>query len=155
MTDQRRETPARATFRLMYRSRDRLPVEDRETELGDLFATARSNNKKRNITGALLLSGHWFVQVLEGAETDLRPLFTSIQKDPRHSDVEVLYEGPADERIFAHWSMAKVAIADADLPLIAQIGELSPLDTPRMTPAKNRLLDVMRQAINDAPTTLT
>lgn len=151
MTDQWREATARPTFRLMYRSRDRLPFQDRETELGDLFATARSNNKKRNITGALLLSGHWFVQVLEGAETDLRRLFTSIQKDPRHSDVEVLYEGPVDERIFAHWSMAKVAMADSDLPLIAQIGELSPGNLG-MTPVKNRLLDVMREAIDHAPT---
>lgn len=151
MTDQWHEATARPTFRLMYRSRDRLPFQDRETELGDLFATARSNNKKRNITGALLLSGHWFVQVLEGAETDLRRLFTSIQKDPRHSDVEVLYEGPVDERIFAHWSMAKVAMADSDLPLIAQIGELSPGNLG-MTPVKNRLLDVMREAIDDAPT---
>jgi hypothetical protein len=139
-----------ATFRLMYRSRDHLPPEDREDELGDLFVRARSNNEKRNITGALLLSGHWFVQVLEGDEADVRSLFTRIQEDPRHNSVELLFAGRAHDRIFAHWSMAKVAMPDSDLPLIAQISEISPASSRGMTPAQNRLLDVMRDAIGDA-----
>ncbi len=150
MSDEPLETMAGTTFRLMYRSRDRLPAEDRQDELGDLFARARSNNRKRNITGALLLSGHWFVQVLEGEEADVRSLFARIQGDPRHDGVELLFAGRTDARIFAHWSMAKVTLADPpDIPLIAQISEISPVSSREMTPPKNRLLDVMRDAIDD------
>ena len=47
------------TFRLMYRSRSRIPEADRKIELGALFSTARRNNKKSGLTGALLLTGDW------------------------------------------------------------------------------------------------
>jgi hypothetical protein len=142
---------APSTFRLMYRSRDRVPAEDRENELGALFASSRSNNEKRGITGALLLGGSWFVQVLEGDEPAVRSLFASIQADPRHDRVEILFEGPTDDRTFAHWSMAKIALSDADLPLIAQISEISPASLRSMTPEKNRLFEDMRTAVEHAP----
>lgn len=60
MTDD--QTAPEKSFRLMYRSRIQIPVEDRRVELGALFSKARSNNKKRGITGALLLSDEHFVQ---------------------------------------------------------------------------------------------
>jgi hypothetical protein len=135
----------------MYRSRDRVPAEDRDNELGALFASSRSNNEKRGITGALLLGGQWFVQVLEGDEPAVRSLFATIQGDPRHDLVEVLFEGPTDDRTFAHWSMAKVAVSDGDLPLIAQISEISPAGLRTMTPEKNRVFEVMRSAVDRAP----
>ena len=81
MTDDSSGTTPEQTFRLMYRSRDLLAPEDRKTELGRLFSTARSNNKKRNVSGALLVSGDWFVQVLEGDEADVRSLFGVIEQD--------------------------------------------------------------------------
>ena len=81
------------TFRLMYRSRDLIPADRRKVELGLLFSEARSNNKQKGITGALLLSEDWFVQVLEGDEDAVRALFTSIEKDPRHDSVSVLETG--------------------------------------------------------------
>ena len=49
MTDEASDSRVGTTFRLMYRSRDRLTPEDRGSELGDLFATARSNNEKRRM----------------------------------------------------------------------------------------------------------
>lgn len=151
MTNSPYNQRAQTTFRLMYRSRDRVPAEDRQNELGALFASSRSNNKKRNITGALLLTETWFVQVLEGEEEAVRLLFASIQADPRHDRVELLFEGPADDRVFAHWSMAKIAMSDSDIPLIAQISEISPTSLRSMTPEKDRLFEVMRDAVEHAP----
>ena len=142
---------AGTTFRLMYRSRDLVSAEDRENELGALFASSRSNNEKRGITGALLLGGSWFVQVLEGEESAVRSLFASIQEDPRHDRVELLFDGPTDDRTFAHWSMAKIALSDADVPLIARISEISPASLRSMTPEKDRLFEVMRDAVDHAP----
>ena len=70
MADTQQQTSTGTTFRLMYRSRDRVSPEDRREEFASIFSQARSDNQKRSITGALLLSGEWFVQVLEGT----RPL---------------------------------------------------------------------------------
>lgn len=139
------------TFQLIYRSRDCLPAEEREDELGDLFARSRSNNEKRNITGALLLSGQWFVQVLEGEEDVVRSLFATIQGDPRHDGVELLFEGLTDPRTFAHWSMAKVTMPESDIPLIARMSEIASASNHRMTPAMVRILDIMRDAVDQGP----
>ncbi len=153
MMNEPRRTTAGTTFQLMYRSHDCLSAEERQDELGDLFARARSNNEKRNITGALLLTGQWFVQVLEGKEADVRSLFVTIQGDPRHDGVEVLFEGRTGPRTFAHWSMAKVTVPESDLPLIAQMSEIAPARSYRRTAAMVRLLDVMRDAVDQGPVT--
>ena len=55
-------------FRLIYRSRSAIDEPDRKVVLGRIFSQARSNNKGKSITGALLVSGDWFAQVLEGDE---------------------------------------------------------------------------------------
>ena len=152
MTDDSSGTTPEQTFRLMYRSRDRLAPEDRKTELGRLFSTARSNNKKRQVTGALLVSGEWFVQVLEGDEAEVRSLFGRIEQDPRHDTVELLDAVPEAERVFARWSMAKVAgDGEPDIPLIAHVDGISPAAGRRTTAEQDRLLDVMREAASHAP----
>jgi len=43
-------------FRLIYRSRNTIPAQDRKVALGKLFGQARSRNKSQHITGALLVS---------------------------------------------------------------------------------------------------
>ena len=152
MTDGPLRTAIGPVFQLMYRSRDRLSAEERWDELADLFARARSNNERRNITGALLLSGQWFVQVLEGDAAVVRSLFATIQRDPRHDGVELLFEERTSTRAFAHWSMAQVAMPDSDIPLIAQISEIAPASSRQMTAPMKRLLDRMREAVDQGPT---
>ena len=149
MTEPARGAGSQPVFQLMYRSRNRLPAEHRGDELADLFTRARSDNQRRDITGALLVSDQWFVQVLEGDEDLVRSLFDRIQRDPRHEDVELLFTEGAVSRAFAHWSMAKVAMPDVDLPLIAQVSEVAP--GSRMTPAMGELLDRMRHSVEGEP----
>jgi len=76
------ETP---TFRLIYRSHNRIPGDRRKAELGAIFSAARSTNKRLDVTGALLTSGDWFVQALEGDEAVVRDLYERIGKDARHA----------------------------------------------------------------------
>ena len=52
--------------------------------LGAIFSEARSNNKSKHITGALMVSNDWSVQTLEGGEQDVRRLYSRIETDPRH-----------------------------------------------------------------------
>ena len=41
-------------------------------------------DKKRDVTGALLAYGDWFVQALEGEEGTVRGLYEKIFRDGRH-----------------------------------------------------------------------
>src|SRR5438270_9409916 len=107
MSDERAAAGDR-TFRLIYRSRTRLPEENRKIDLGNLFTQARANNKRRSITGALILSGDWFVQTLEGDEPKVRSVFDRIEQDPRHDSVTVLETTFVADRVFPRWSMAHV-----------------------------------------------
>ena len=147
-----RDTTADATFRLMYRSRQQLDPENRTAELSNLFTQARSKNKGHRITGALLVSGDWFVQVLEGDEAHVRTVFGRIQDDPRNDAVELLSAESVEERVFGRWSMAKVSVeGDPDIPLIAVVGEISSATGRGTTAQQDRLLEVMREAASHAP----
>lgn len=83
------------------------------TETGDLGSSgmvellteARRINTSRDITGLLLHRERSFYQVLEGAEDVVRQTFNSIEKDQRHTAIDVLFEGEVDEREFPDWQM--------------------------------------------------
>jgi hypothetical protein len=139
-------------FRLIYRSCNRIPAERRPSELGKLFTAARSNNKKAGITGALLLSGPWFVQTLEGREELVRALLSRIAGDPRHDDVTVLDAGPVDERAFPRWSMARVS-EDGSAPdtyLIAHASAIAPASSRGVLARQEEVLTLMRQVVRGA-----
>ncbi len=143
------DSEASGTFRLIYRSHSRMPADDRKVELGALFTEARSNNKSQQITGALLLSGEWFVQTLEGDEIRVRSLFEHIEKDPRHDSVSVLDAGHVDVRAFPGWAMAQVADdagTEEDTYLIAHADGISPASSRPRTPEQDAVLASMRAA---------
>ena len=72
------------------------------------------------ITGALMISEDAFVQVLEGDETEVRALFTTIARDDRHDQVRVLEEQDAVDRTFGRWAMARVGESGApDIRLLS------------------------------------
>jgi Sensors of blue-light using FAD len=143
-------------FRLMYRSRDRIPAAQRKQELGRLFTEARRNNKDRQITGALLVLGDWFVQVLEGDEDAVRGLYARIERDVRHERVTLLETEPAGGRVFARWAMARVSdeADQPDIPLIAHTDGISRAAGRPTTPEQDQLLDVMRDAVRAASQTV-
>ena len=136
-------------YRLIYRSRNLIPREQRRTELGKLFTAARSHNKKQRITGALLILDDFFVQTLEGDEDEVQALLGRIRADSRHDCLEVLDTTLVDGRVFGRWSMAKVADDgdQPDLPLIANTKGISPA-APRgdSTPEQEAVLQAMREA---------
>jgi Sensors of blue-light using FAD len=142
MTENPGEVPA---FRLIYRSRSRIPTDSRVVEVGEIFSVARPANKKLGITGALLLTDGWFVQVLEGQEQAVRGLYEHIAADPRHDAVELVEATAVDERVFARWAMAKVGKdGEADLPLIAGARGATPAAGREVTPQQQAVLDTMR-----------
>jgi hypothetical protein len=136
-------------YRLIYRSRNVIPEQDRRADLGRLFTAARSHNKQRGITGALLLLDDCFVQTLQGDEDEVQALLARIRADRRHDSLEVLETVLVDGRVFGRWSMAKVSGQQdqPDLPLIAHVEGIAPA-APRgdSTPDQEAVLEVMRAA---------
>jgi hypothetical protein len=141
-----------SVFRLMYRSHSLIPAGGRKAELGLLFTQARSQNKARGLTGALLVSDDWFVQVLEGEEQTVRALFARIERDDRHDSVTLLQGDHVGPRVFARWAMAEVADDEGgDVPLIAHADGISPAAGRGTTPEQDDILRVMRTAVRSAP----
>lgn len=136
------------TFRLMYRSHSLLPTDGRGAALAEIFSQARSNNKQSGITGALLLTDHYFVQVLEGDEAAVRRLYERISADDRHDDVTLLESQTVEGRVFAKWAMARVSSSGrGDIPLHADDGGLHPAARSPVTREQSAVLASMRNTI--------
>lgn len=98
---------------LLYLSSAAIKFSD--NDLIGLLAKARENNTRLNVTGMLLYHDGNFLQVLEGEEAAVRPLFEKISQDPRHQSIIKLIERPLTERQFGAWSMAFRTVADVSL----------------------------------------
>ena len=75
-------------------------------DISDILKQAHDFNSKNNITGCLLYHNNEFLQILEGESEVVQTLFASIEKDKRHSSVNVLVKDEKNERMFPGWSMA-------------------------------------------------
>ena len=96
-------TPAEPLFHLGY-------VSTETGHLGtqgmvELLIEARRVNTERNLTGLLLHREKSFYQVLEGPEEEVKRTFERIERDDRHTAVDVLFEGTVEQREFADWQM--------------------------------------------------
>ncbi|MDF7814757.1 BLUF domain-containing protein [Hymenobacter sp. YC55] len=98
--------PLRETglYRLLYESQTMPPL-PKLTQLRDILHHSRSYNAEHHITGLLLCSEGHYVQLLEGAETDVQALFAAIKQDRRHKQVQLILQGVAQKRSFPQWSM--------------------------------------------------
>jgi hypothetical protein len=137
-------------FRLVYRSHSLVPQPGRNAALAEIFKTARSHNKRAGITGALLITDHWFVQALEGEESAVRDLYARIADDPRHEQVTLIESGSVGVRVFPRWAMAEVSKSGgADIPLIADAdhGGVTPAAAHGTTREQSAVLRVMRNSI--------
>ncbi len=101
-------------YSLAYISKNTIKgsAEQIEAEINSILASAQKNNPLLNVTGALLYSGGYFCQVIEGPESALEDLFETIQQDERHGKVTVLHFEPINKRSFGEWAMAFAGIED-------------------------------------------
>lgn len=91
--------------RLIYRSRAVSP-ENLDRDLSEILRVAKSRNRACDITGALAFCDGNFVQVIEGPPAQIERLMAAIERDPRHSDIQVLGRWAASHRLFGGWAMA-------------------------------------------------
>ena len=91
---------------LLYISRCALEPERAAEQVADILATARSRNAELQLTGALIWTEVCFAQILEGPEASVDEVMAGIARDPRHTDMRVLFKRPIAERRFSDWRMA-------------------------------------------------
>jgi len=90
--------------RLLYRSKATNTLGS--LHLFNMLSEARAKNALLGITGHLLYTEEMFVQCIEGTPKAIASLWESLQRDPRHYDLELLARGPLETRRFNDWSMA-------------------------------------------------
>lgn len=93
-------------LQLLYTSSAPAPVT--EADAAHILATSISNNRERNITGALLHSDHHFAQLLEGEFAEVNALMRRIAADPRHHRLKLLHYASVPTRACADWSMQDI-----------------------------------------------
>jgi hypothetical protein len=119
-------------FRIVYFSTNILAGGNEvAAKLKQILNTSIRNNVSAGITGGLLFSRNYFVQVLEGGRADLLKTFTSISGDPRHQDVVLVEHKPTSMRVFGAWSMGfagRTELFDRMLERFCPSGKFDPRD---------------------------
>jgi hypothetical protein len=142
---------AQQVFRLVYRSHSRIAEADRVAELGAIFTSARTNNKRLGVTGALVITEDAFAQTLEGDEAVVRELYEHIRADPRHESVTLLEEEAVAERLFGRWAMARVSEdGGPDIRLMSNAAKgriVAAAPDTHVTPDQETVLAFMRDSI--------
>jgi hypothetical protein len=107
-------------------------------QVEELLELSRGLNARDGITGALLYSGGYFAQVLEGPVDMVRATMARIVLDGRHTAVRPLLDEPIAQRRFGAWTMASTEVPGAD----DLLGHL--LGAPDAEPARiQRLITLM------------
>lgn len=90
-------------------------------EIDELTAKAQAKNHRLGLTGMLLYQEGEFLQTLEGNPANLEKVWSSIRRDPRHCNIDVLSEHIVPARLFSGWDLL-VCDRENDTPVSAQKG---------------------------------
>jgi hypothetical protein len=109
----------RSLYRLFYRSRQTPDAAaDLDFVVGQIIGTAIRRNREVGLTGLLLtVQGH-FIQALEGNIEVVRTTYARISMDPRHHDLHIISQGPAEQRLFGEWNMCASSLAPSDKAIL-------------------------------------
>lgn len=89
-------------LQMIYASR---PFGYDDLALNGILTSARRNNIRDNITGALICREDLFVQLLEGPSAKVEDTFARIARDDRHTEVVTLVSSETEARLFPEWAM--------------------------------------------------
>jgi hypothetical protein len=116
-----------------------------EPELLALLSQSRAWNTAHELTGVLLYSQGYILQVLEGSQQEVHSIFDRIQKDHRHLNVVKLADGPLAHRSFAEWSMGFLAIQPTNYERLA--GYFNPLQTKHLATMPEQGKDSLHEVL--------
>lgn len=100
-----------ALSHMLYVSRSRLDWTPEE--LDRLAEVSRRRNAPDGLTGLLLYGRGHFLQLLKGRRQPLVLTFDRIVHDARHTDIDLLLDGPIAQRLFDGWAMGLLNVDQA------------------------------------------
>lgn len=92
--------------RLLYISESRIAEADAKSVVSQIVERAQIKNARLGLTGALLFTDKYFVQVLEGSHEAIHTLMAYIHTDSRHGNITVVDKSTINDRLFPDWHMA-------------------------------------------------
>jgi hypothetical protein len=95
---------------LIYRSQ---PFGFDNSTLAGILIQARRNNRRDDITGALICRHDVYLQLIEGPAGAIDVLYARIVEDDRHAEVSLALSETVEERMFPEWEML-----DDELPTL-------------------------------------
>ncbi len=119
-----------ALINLVYMSRAQSAFATREAR-HQLKIQASSYNATHHITGLLIFSQGFFLQILEGPETQVDDLYTRISADPRHGDIVLLTRTMISIRHFSEWALGIVDTEDTANHHLGVAGRLAAINVLR------------------------
>ena len=111
-------------------------------ELTEILTISRKKNLEHSITGMLLYAEGTFIQVLEGAEEDVKLIYSNIIKDTRHKNLIKLVNSSIERRAFPEWSMGFAAVDKETLSELK--GYISPDDIYFEDSASDPAINIMK-----------
>ena len=148
MTDPTPNRPGESTFRLMYRSRNLVPQDQRKLRPAGHRSARRGRTTRSKASPARCCCRRTgSCRCSRARRTPSGRSSPASSATPRHDSVTVLETGRVPGRVFARWAMARVAEhGEPDIPLIAHTDGISPAAARGTTPEQDHVLDVMRSA---------
>lgn len=119
-------------------------------QMADILATARPNNARDGISGALTAVDGRFVQIIEGVRGALDHLLLRLMVDDRHHDVTVIERRDIRARAFPGWDMVSPQLVAAEIQAVAALldDDLAGLDD--YIPVLSRALGRQAALIEDS-----
>ncbi|NEV65158.1 BLUF domain-containing protein [Thiorhodococcus minor] len=93
-----------------------------------LLLECRRRNQALGVTGLLLYGNGTFLQAIEGDDEVIDELVSTILKDSRHENVQVLSRKSITEREYAEWSMGFEQVSGEDLGQVEGLASFEPDD---------------------------
>jgi hypothetical protein len=137
--------------RLTYFSRNLLdpsggPLHER---IDDILIELVTNNRRDDVTGALIYDPRWFAQTLEGPESAVSAAFGRIQRDGRHGEVKLIKMQPVAARRFGGSWRTCLARGEDNAEVFQQYCESERFDQQLMR--SERLGDLIEAVAAHAP----
>lgn len=116
--------------RLLYASR---AVNPDPAAIEAILTQSRQHNPASGITGVLCYGNGIFLQAIEGGRSAVSELYGHIQRDARHSHVELLMFHEITERRFGGWTMGQVNMGRVNHAIMLKYAETPELDPYAMS----------------------
>ena len=98
----------------------------------EILEQSEARNAVDAITGALVMTPDYYLQLLEGERRVVDACYHRICRDPRHSHVGLILFELVEERLFPDWSMSAVDLSEGDAIAPDREGQkFRPAELPR------------------------